>query len=363
MLVCQVCFYLWLALCFQYFAGTRGEGGIGSEAEVPPGLKRATCAWLLRPDASAVAIGAVHGGQIAEVNRVLENLGWQRGDLRPTFLLIHHRMAGVAIFADDFAILADVIAIVAAEAALIIEMANVVGMGLPVYLHGGKERGAVDALQFDDSSFDAVHLGRCDLRILVLVELCNRGGNRVLRLVRGLVISRQHRDALLLDKRQGSIDGAPAHRLVHGSIGRHVDVRGAVVAVDAVHAALLGLVNLGLGEGGVLRHVLGHPAILVLYAHPGNHLALLVAGKVGDLVGDVHVPVDTFTGLPEFGIAATDLYQHAEHARRVLLIDAVMSEGFELRPPEFPRPVALLAGLLRGAKILHRGRNGTRIGT
>jgi hypothetical protein len=56
-----------------------------------------------------VAIGAVHRGQVAEVNRVLENLGWQRGDLRATFLLIQHRVAGVAVFADDLAFLADVI--------------------------------------------------------------------------------------------------------------------------------------------------------------------------------------------------------------------------------------------------------------
>ena len=64
-----------------------------------------------------MAIGAVHCGQIAEVNRVLESLSWLRGDLRTTFLLIQHRMAGVAILADDFAVLAHVVAIVAAEAA------------------------------------------------------------------------------------------------------------------------------------------------------------------------------------------------------------------------------------------------------
>src|ERR1039458_8841892 len=93
--------------------------------------------WLLRPNASAMAIGAVHRGQVAEVNRVLENLGWQRGDLRATFLLIQLRVARVSVFADDLAFLADVIAIVAAETALIVHVPDGIGMGLPVHLHVG----------------------------------------------------------------------------------------------------------------------------------------------------------------------------------------------------------------------------------
>ena len=94
---------------------------------------------LLRPNASAVAIGAVRSGQVSDVNRVLESLSWHRRDLCATFLLIHHRMAGVAVFADDLAVLAHVVAIVAAETALIVHVADVIGMGLPVHLHVGKE--------------------------------------------------------------------------------------------------------------------------------------------------------------------------------------------------------------------------------
>src|ERR1019366_1922054 len=162
--------------------------------------------------------------------------------------------------ADDLAVLAHVVAIVAAKTALIVHVPDVIGMGLPVHLHVGKKGGAVDALQFDDGTLDAVRLGRRDLRILVLVKLRNVVGNRVLRLVRGFVVGRQHRNALLLDKRQGDIKRAPGNRLIDGTIGWHVDVRGAVVAVDAVHAALIGLVNLRLGGGAVLPHLLGHPA-------------------------------------------------------------------------------------------------------
>src|SRR5664279_6627119 len=127
--------------------------------------------WLLRPDASAVAIGAVHSGQVSNVNRVLESLSWHRRDLCATFLLIHHRMAGVAVFADHLAVLAHVVTIVAAETALIVHVPDVIGMGLPIHLHVGKEGGAIDALQFNHRTLDAVRLGRRDLRVLVLVAV------------------------------------------------------------------------------------------------------------------------------------------------------------------------------------------------
>ncbi len=65
---------------------------------------------------------------------------------------------------------------------------------------------------------------------------------------------------------------------------------------------------------------------------------------------------------PSLGSPPPVLISMRMHARRVLLIVAVMSEGLELRPPEFLRPVALLAGLLRRAKVLHRRGDGPGIG-
>src|SRR5271157_191134 len=75
----------------------------------------------LRPHSSAMAVGAVHRGQVADVHRMLERLGRQGGNLRATLLLVDHRMARVAILADDLAFLAHVVAIVTAEAALIVQ--------------------------------------------------------------------------------------------------------------------------------------------------------------------------------------------------------------------------------------------------
>ena len=124
-----------------------------------------------------MAIGAVRRGQVSDVNRVFEGLGWQRGDLRATFLLLQHGMAGVAILTDDLAVFAHVVAIMAAEAALVVHVPDVVGMRLPVHLHVGEESGGVDALQFGDCTLDAVRFGRSELGILVLVELGDVGGD------------------------------------------------------------------------------------------------------------------------------------------------------------------------------------------
>ena len=79
---------------------------------------------------------------------MLEWLRRHLRDLRGALNLFQHCVARVAILADDFAVLADVIAIVAAEATLEVEMPDVVGMRLPVQLHVRKERRAIDALQF-----------------------------------------------------------------------------------------------------------------------------------------------------------------------------------------------------------------------
>ena len=75
---------------------------------------------------------------------------------------------------------------------VIVEVSDVVGMRLPVHLHVGKERGAVDALQLRHCALDAVGFAGGDLRILVLVELVDVVGNRLLRLVAGLVVGGQH---------------------------------------------------------------------------------------------------------------------------------------------------------------------------
>src|SRR5271157_3509099 len=95
---------------------------------------------VLRSDSPGVAVGAIDRRQIANVDGMFERLRLHLCQMRSTFLLIEKRVAGIAVLADDPAVLADMIAIVTAEAARIIHVPDVVRMGLPVDLHRGEKR-------------------------------------------------------------------------------------------------------------------------------------------------------------------------------------------------------------------------------
>src|SRR5947209_370036 len=86
----------------------------------------------LRADTAAVAIVATHLGDIAEVDGMLKVDPLDRRSGYSSLLLLGHGVTGVAILADHLAILAHVLPVVAAETPARIEMAQVIGMGLPV---------------------------------------------------------------------------------------------------------------------------------------------------------------------------------------------------------------------------------------
>src|SRR6478672_7650875 len=87
-----------------------------------------------------------------------------------------------------------------------------------------------------------------------------------------------------------------------------------------------------------------------------NRLALLIGSNVFDLVADIHMPVNSLGGSGR-GIAAPSLDDHPNLAQRVLLVVSIVREDLQLSAVEFLRPVALFAGLLRRAQVLHRSRN------
>ena len=74
--------------------------------------------------------------------------------------------------------------------------------------------------------------------------------------------------------------------LVDGVFGRFEGVRGAVVAIDALHLEDgQGRGRFGLGAGGEIRSRRAGSAVL----HPRNGLALFVGGGVADVDAGAHV--------------------------------------------------------------------------
>src|ERR1035441_5483631 len=100
----------------------------------------------LRPNSSVVTIGTAHLRQISQIDRMFETRHGCGGKARCAIGLRQQRVALVAILADDFAVGADVLAVVTAEASGIVEVPQVVGMRLPVQLHFGKRSSFEDLL-------------------------------------------------------------------------------------------------------------------------------------------------------------------------------------------------------------------------
>src|SRR5581483_8925767 len=170
------------------------------------------------------------------------------------------------------------------------------------------------------------------------------------------IVGGQYSHCLLLDKGQGNVDSAGDQRFVHRSIRWDVNVGRAIVTIHAVHAMRGRLLNLLLAEWSIFGHVFGDAPLHVLGADIGNDLALVVGGNVADLVGNIHVPVNS-GGCAGRGIAAAGLDQHANLALGVFFVAGKVSKYLELGTVEFARPVAFLAGILRGTKIVHGGRD------
>src|SRR3954470_15741355 len=103
-----------------------------------------------------MAIGTINASQIADVDRMLE--GRIRG-----VRLRKNGVADLAVFADLLPVFADVLVVVAAEAAHRREMPEVVGMCTPVDAHFGEADGPEDFLY-------RLH-GAVDLRAFSLVGI------------------------------------------------------------------------------------------------------------------------------------------------------------------------------------------------
>ena len=70
-----------------------------------------------------------------------------------------------------------------------------------------------------------------------------------LRFVGSLVVGGQYLHTLLLDEWQSRVNTASGDTAIDRQIGRRVNVRRAIVAVDAIHAAFAGLVDLRRASG------------------------------------------------------------------------------------------------------------------
>jgi hypothetical protein len=134
-------------------------------------------------------------------------------------------------------------------------MASIVGEGAPVHAHFWKVVLAVDALQFVDRRVDGPVVLRQDLGVRVAIEGEHLFGDRSLSFLGRFVGLLQNLHGDRLDARQRGVDAARAQQLIETLAGRTEVVRGAIVAVQAVHASHFRLVDLVDGKSRLRIHV------------------------------------------------------------------------------------------------------------
>ena len=245
----------------------------------------------------------------------------------------------------------DVVAIVAAEAAGIAHVADVIGMRSPGDLHVGKDVGGEDVDQPFAGSFDEI--GICGQHLGMLrrdrtgVEL---RGNLGACFGFGGVVGLQQLKSLFVDQGQLGADGAFGHGAIEGIFGGLHGVGRAVVAIDAVHDAALafGLGALERGCGKARFRAVGIGAL-----DPGNG----GAGGIGGDVFDVAEVDAVDAGEVREGIDAAEVQDEDGLRFGVLFVVGKAGLDQELFTDEPRRSVAALADFTGGAQIADRGWN------
>src|SRR5438045_9058958 len=102
----------------------------------------------LRAGPAGVAVAAVHGCHIAQIDRMLERCAFRGYNRRIPFTLTQHGVASVAFFGNNLALGADMLAIMAAKTSRKIVMPDVVVVSSPVQLHLWKCGRTVEPLEF-----------------------------------------------------------------------------------------------------------------------------------------------------------------------------------------------------------------------
>src|SRR5208283_6138301 len=113
-----------------------------------------------------MTVGAIDLCQISQIDWMLEGWGRCCGCAGRALGFGHEGVALVAVPAHHPAVGANVLPVVAAEAATVVVMAQVVGMSLPIQLHFGECRAPENLLNLGDRVANLQLLGLCFIGIL-----------------------------------------------------------------------------------------------------------------------------------------------------------------------------------------------------
>ena len=125
---------------------------------------------MLKGARPLMAVSALETRQRANIHRMLKS-SLLHGQMRLPLGLIEHDVADVTVFFQYLARIGDMFAVVAAEAAKVVEVADVVRMGPPVDVHLGEKIGLKDALHFLNRGVDRYAFLPVHVRIVHPIEI------------------------------------------------------------------------------------------------------------------------------------------------------------------------------------------------
>ena len=125
-----------------------------------------------------MALGALKCVLVAQIYGVSElAIGCRR--CHTSVSLIDRRVTNVAVVADDLSFAAEMLAVVTAEAALRIVMADVVQVRFPIRFHLGEEVGLIDPLDLCNGGVYRLSLLRIQITVLVRLNIGCDGADRL----------------------------------------------------------------------------------------------------------------------------------------------------------------------------------------
>ena len=188
-------------------------------------------------------------------------------------------------------------------------------------------------------------LGRGN-RAELLIEAHQRFRDRARSLLVARVIRLQQFDRFFLDEWQCGRDAAKPHGSIYRALRKFKGMRGAVVAVDALHLKT-GQAGNGCSRSTILEKRVGLAGRTVAILDPRDALTLRVFGRVADLDSHAHM----------LSVNAAQVSAASKHHQRRLGLGVggivlEVENHTELDGVEFRRPMALFAGIREGTRRL-----------
>ncbi len=118
-----------------------------------------------------------------------------------------------------------------------IHVTYIIGVSFPANIHFREEIVPVNVDDFINRPIDFFLLSFCQIRIIFLIETPKTLANFYLRFIGGGIRFVERFNRLFFNVGQRRVHLAACDRLIDGTLGSFINMRGAIMAIHTIHAA------------------------------------------------------------------------------------------------------------------------------